>query len=277
MGQNDKSTSNTFPWKEILGVLGVVLAAYIGYLGIRSQIEIPIQATQTAQANNASDIVKLPTIAPSTTLIPTITPTANVGAYNGLENDCIESKFWAPYIQNEVLYPSDKECLELFDFGISTQNNKLLFSVSNTNKYLTKGIYTSVLPNTEISFTVLVSTPKKYSAQFSYMGFGIGDANSEPVKGGFLYYRIDEAPANTIETGDWWGTFTNKVMQKYSLNQEYDIIFSIGNNDFSIFVDGILVGTYNLSSKQDFFWISYRVPPDGELQVSISNFTIKSK
>ncbi len=51
MGQNNNpSPTSTFPWKELLAFLGVILAAYIGYLGIRSQIEIPIQATQTAEA-----------------------------------------------------------------------------------------------------------------------------------------------------------------------------------------------------------------------------------
>jgi len=51
MSQNDKTSSTSvFPWKEFLAFLGVILAAYIGYLGIRSQIEIPIQATQTAEA-----------------------------------------------------------------------------------------------------------------------------------------------------------------------------------------------------------------------------------
>lgn len=51
MGQSEKTPpAGAFPWKEILGFLGVVLAAYLGYLGIRSQNEIPIRATQTAQA-----------------------------------------------------------------------------------------------------------------------------------------------------------------------------------------------------------------------------------
>jgi hypothetical protein len=45
-----KKTESRFPWKEILALLGVIVAAYIGYLGVRSQIEIPIQATQTAEA-----------------------------------------------------------------------------------------------------------------------------------------------------------------------------------------------------------------------------------
>ena len=49
MNQNNTaSTQNSFPWKEIFGFFGMILAAYIGYLGARAQIEIPIQATQTA-------------------------------------------------------------------------------------------------------------------------------------------------------------------------------------------------------------------------------------
>ena len=50
MGHNETPARNAFPWKEFLGFLGVVLAAYIGYLGVHSQIVIPIQATQTAEA-----------------------------------------------------------------------------------------------------------------------------------------------------------------------------------------------------------------------------------
>lgn len=51
MSQKDNAASNrSFPWKEVLTFLGVVIAAYLSYLGVRSTIEIPIQATQTAEA-----------------------------------------------------------------------------------------------------------------------------------------------------------------------------------------------------------------------------------
>ena len=68
MSQNKKPTTNAFPWKEILGFFGVVIAAYIGYLGIRSQTEIPIHATQTAESkdfpisveNDPNAVIKTP-------------------------------------------------------------------------------------------------------------------------------------------------------------------------------------------------------------------------
>jgi len=72
MGQSDKSSStNTVPWKELLAFFGVAIAAYIGYLGIRSQTEIPIQATQTAEARlaNQTQSPSLPTVASNETLL----------------------------------------------------------------------------------------------------------------------------------------------------------------------------------------------------------------
>ena len=66
--RNKTSSTSTFPWKEVLAFTGVLLAAYFGYLGIRSQIEIPIQATQTAEAR----IINTATGATAST--PTFTP-----------------------------------------------------------------------------------------------------------------------------------------------------------------------------------------------------------
>jgi hypothetical protein len=87
MGKNEKSTSE-FPWKELLSFLGVVLVAYLGYLGIRSQIQIPIQATQTAEAklmlatqiNVASGSVELIKVTASVTAAPASQATATTPA-----------------------------------------------------------------------------------------------------------------------------------------------------------------------------------------------------
>ena len=45
-----KTISMPFSWKELFPFLGVIIVAYFGYLGIRTQTETPIQATQTAEA-----------------------------------------------------------------------------------------------------------------------------------------------------------------------------------------------------------------------------------
>jgi hypothetical protein len=56
MDKNEKDNNlggRSFPWGILLGFLGTVLVAYLGYLSTRSQIELPIRATQTAAANSA--------------------------------------------------------------------------------------------------------------------------------------------------------------------------------------------------------------------------------
>jgi hypothetical protein len=71
----DTHPTPSFPWAQFLGFLGAVLVAYIGYLGIRSQVEIPIHATETAEAK------PFPTIEATMTSLATltVTPIGQVG------------------------------------------------------------------------------------------------------------------------------------------------------------------------------------------------------
>lgn len=61
----------------LIGVIGVGFTAYFGYLGIRTQIEEPIKATQTAEAAQAqievpinATLTQTPTAAPTNTPLP---------------------------------------------------------------------------------------------------------------------------------------------------------------------------------------------------------------
>lgn len=85
MGQSEKPPStNSIPWKELLSFIGVVLVAYLGYLGVRSQTEIPLQATQTAEAKltlaaQASDnVILTSTSTPPQNTLPTETPALSI-------------------------------------------------------------------------------------------------------------------------------------------------------------------------------------------------------
>ena len=87
MSQHEKPT-NASPWPAVLGFFGVVLAAYIGFIGVRLQIQIPIETTQTAEArlltltaqvNLSSTHTPQPTITP----VPTITPTQFICPFQG--------------------------------------------------------------------------------------------------------------------------------------------------------------------------------------------------
>jgi hypothetical protein len=109
MGRNKKTTSNEFPWKEILGFLGVVITAYVGYLGIRSQTEIPITATQTAESMSTStQQMPASTNTPHIVDMPAITP-ASLDAISNWESQFDIAYGWhecgAPVVLPEYIDP----------------------------------------------------------------------------------------------------------------------------------------------------------------------------
>ena len=108
MSQPEKSSSaSSIPWKELLSFMGVVVVAYLGYLGIRSQTEIPLQATQTAEAKLTlaaqvpNNIIFTATVASPQTSLPTETPVLSVEPeqfiriYYDLINNREYDKAWA--------------------------------------------------------------------------------------------------------------------------------------------------------------------------------------
>jgi hypothetical protein len=68
MEQNDKSSHNLLFLQILLGFAGAVIVAFLGYLGILATIEIPIHATQTAEARGTP-------ISPSATAIVNLSET----------------------------------------------------------------------------------------------------------------------------------------------------------------------------------------------------------
>lgn len=83
MSQTNAQSTNSLPWKEFLGFSAIIIAAYIAYLGNRAQAEIPIQATQTAEARSTSyaQTKESPaaTINPALSIMVIETPTMTVG------------------------------------------------------------------------------------------------------------------------------------------------------------------------------------------------------
>jgi hypothetical protein len=65
----------------VIGLCGTLVAAYLGWLGIRTQIERPLQATQTAELRSI-----LPPTQPSNTGIQPTPPAAQAAAQNGAQS-----------------------------------------------------------------------------------------------------------------------------------------------------------------------------------------------
>jgi hypothetical protein len=72
MEQNEKPSQVSLSvWQMLFTFAGTVIVAYLGYLGVRTQIETPIHATQTAEARPTP-------IPPTATVTPRITPTIEI-------------------------------------------------------------------------------------------------------------------------------------------------------------------------------------------------------
>jgi hypothetical protein len=57
MGQHTNAPSSSFPWAAVLSFLGVVIAAYIGYLSTRSQPEVPAEPTKPAEPTRPAEVI----------------------------------------------------------------------------------------------------------------------------------------------------------------------------------------------------------------------------
>jgi hypothetical protein len=92
MSKKNKPSSTSLPWKELLAFLGMIIVAYLGYLGIRTQIETPIQATQTAEAKLAAQLSPTASLFTPTVITPTvITPTLQKNILETIQFDYIDS------------------------------------------------------------------------------------------------------------------------------------------------------------------------------------------
>lgn len=69
---NKKLQPNIMIYQIILGFAGTILVAYFGYLGIRTQVETPIRATQTAEAK-LTELASSVNSNETATVIPTVT------------------------------------------------------------------------------------------------------------------------------------------------------------------------------------------------------------
>ena len=139
-----KKSESNFPWKEVLTLLGVIIAAYIGYLGVRSQIEIPIQATQTAEAKltlaalTAVSLSVTPSPFPTTdlalatdtltTMVVTQPPTASAIP----EHTQLTVAAWDALDRNDYIAAAStaQVCIDKFE-GVATQEHDTLIANSS--------------------------------------------------------------------------------------------------------------------------------------------------
>jgi hypothetical protein len=303
----------------IVAVFGAITAgvnAYANYMSNRVQIELPILATQTAEARltEVSGIFNMtqsaivpsatlppsltntetptptftPTITPSPTLLPSKTPTKSPTStptiapivFRGLDKNCISKTYWNP----TPVFPSDNltldknSCWNLTSWGIISENQSLKFVVSNDiiNERVTRSIYTTLGNNVVIEFNINVKALASASDMDGVVFIGLGNKTSYAEPGYFLKYIV--LAKETKPYFVFAPDYFNYYIPKieYSFGDIQAVKIVINGSDVSIQLGNEVKRLTLLPSKREVLWIGYSTPASN-VNVVISEFRIYDK
>jgi hypothetical protein len=285
MGQNEKTSSSTFPWKEILAFLGVIIAAYIGYLGIRSQIEIPIQATQTAEAKLTLAAQEIVTPTYPVTMTPSVTDIEGLQA-DLLSEDCINSKTW--FSLDGEISNQGSNCLSLDNYGIFPQDNGLtISSINDSAARVRHGIFTPIEKGTQIKLKLTISelyTPK--NDDLANLSLGIISKSSFNLEDDTLLIYQRESPQEgypiLVKKEERGGIASylsqNGGYREYAKDTVQEILLDVsGTNQLTIYIDGSPVIQVAIPFDDKVFWIGYRLSGNCLINAEISEFQIQKQ
>lgn len=288
MRQSEKPQStSTIPWKELLSFLGLVLVAYIGYLGVRSQAEIPIQATQTAEAKLT--LAAQTNIASTSVALSTMTPI--ISNINGLQLSpfsagCINSVLWTS-LDGQTSKQSSN-CLSLDQSGFFAKDGGLTISSTNiSGEKIRQGIFTPIENGTKISLKLTI--PNLYTPHendLANLSFGVISTSSLNLETDTLLVYQKESPQDgypifmkSAERGGYADYLSqNGDYRKYTKNTTQEILLDISDtNQLTIYIDGLPVIQTPLPLQNKVFWIGYRLSENCQINAEISDFQILSK
>lgn len=278
-----KKTKSNFPWKEVLAFLGVIIAAYIGFLGVRSQAEIPIQATQTAEAKFTSEAQTSIVLTPSTTITPSATSTVEGLKSNLLSKNCINSTSWFS-LDNEQ---GDK-CLPLDKYGIFANDDGLtLSSINNSSERIRHGIFMPIEKGTQIRLKLSISdlyTPA--NNDLANLSLGIISRSSFNLETDtLLIYQKESSQKGYpifIKKTEMGGLESylsqNGEYSEYTKNTVQEILLDVSDaNQLTIYIDGSPVIQVVVPFQDKVFWIGYRLSTSCRVNAEISELQIQTQ
>jgi hypothetical protein len=303
MGNDGKPSAwASIPWKEILGTLATIAVGYFGYLGVRSQIDIPIHATETAEAKVTPPTATLPIAASSTpvsptstafvttTPVPTVSPTplptvSPTPSNIGLSDNCIDAKYWSPLKSAGTSYTKDSNgCWQLLRIGFNANNDVLELSVENSRTLQLRGIYRPIPENVDIEFKVTIrnfSSGENNPNILGLLGIGISGINVNSPEKSIIYYRaLNANQPLSVLLGSWSvGNWTSLGIDFVSgITQR--VKFSVRGPALQIFLDdGSIAGPFDISAMgpDKGLYIIYSLPSTNKLTASLSEFKIDEK
>jgi hypothetical protein len=190
---------------------------------------------------------------------------------------CIAADLWFPY--PSTLNPKiSNGCWNLAEWGFSTDQGRLLL-VHNPVQDQQRGIYTPVSGDVYIRFSVQLDEFRTRSNKVGFLNFGVVQNNPFSIyKGGYLSYQQPTpgttSPVRILISG------SNQATQKISVLKvgfQQDVLLSIENDLMMVYLNGEQTGDpVSLPPTDRAFWIGYVLPSRGDLEVMITNFSIRT-
>jgi hypothetical protein len=267
------------------------LGGFAGYSGAslastNSPTEVPTITATVAIASKTSEptftnsvptetLTETPTleIVPTSTNTPEPLPTSDT--HLGIENGCIDYRFWSS--KDDTGIAVDKNgCLQLLDWGFFAQDKKLYLLPLKNYDGRSHGLNTSLSGDVEINFKFQVDKIQTGVRQ-AYVRFGIVSKNYSDGK--FLAYHYLPDYPNYL----YPKLFENdKYGDPFSVNLEIgkpqQVTMSIHGNFLTVTLDGqVVLNNLLLRFDNRIFSLDYFLPPSSDLSAYISEFSIESK
>ena len=191
---------------------------------------------------------------------------------------CIEADLWFPYPTTSSLDMSDS-CWDLAEWGFSSDQGRLLLAHKAVQDQQ-RGIYTPISGDVDIRFDVQLNDFRTRSNKVGFLNFGI--VQNDPIsiyKGGFLSYQQPSpgtaSPVRVLISGN------KQATQKISALEtgfQHEVLISVVNDLMTVNLNGEQTGDpVSLPPTDRAFWIGYVLPSKGELEMTITNFTIEAR
>jgi hypothetical protein len=274
-------------------VIGIIMVAIVAIIAVALRGGIPSTPTP--------GMTPIPTVAPAFTSAPptaTATP-VSTAPYTPTEptatfvqptstntsvppisyfTSCIDSQTWR-YLPASIEPQEKAGCWLLNDnaWGFSVQNDGLTLALNNVNANQQRGIFTSLLENADIGFTIRI---EQFQTQYSDIParISLGVIQTNPVslfKSGLLSYAVDSSGSSYVNL------ILTENEKPLSYNSALDfktaqsVTFSLRSSLLNVCINGIRSGEPIVVGSDRAFYIGYNLRQTIKLVVEISAFSIQ--
>jgi hypothetical protein len=229
-----------------------------------------IKFTSTPKAGSPTSV---PSLLESTSTLAALPPTPVADSYF----QCLAEDLWFPY-PNSLNPEISDGCWKLAEWGFSTDQDRLLL-VHNPSQDQERGISMPISGDIDIRFTVKLNEFRTRSNKVGFLNFGI--VQNDPFTiytGGYLsYQQIAPGPASPVRVLISGSHQATQKISDLEVGFQHEVVLSIQDDQMIVYLNGEQAGDpVRLPPTKRAFWIGYVLPSKGELDVTMTNFTIQT-